>query len=84
MRHFPRAVYSDHDMSIITWAMEFMGLRNIPSVKMLKAAQERIHHMVGILQIEKDGVLGHRYTMGSIPDILGQVCQHLIWFSFKN
>ena len=72
--HLPRSVFSEKQLDLFLWLLRFNDVDNIPSVKTMKALNETLQKSCGIDTIEYDGVLGNKYFVNNLAQILAQVC----------
>ncbi|RPD56808.1 hypothetical protein L226DRAFT_513548 [Lentinus tigrinus ALCF2SS1-7] len=72
LRHLPRSLFSDHQMQIILWAMDVLGVDQRPSLFVLKTLDDMLQTLCGIGSIRHKGPLGHVYYVNALESLLAQ------------
>ncbi|KAF8985623.1 hypothetical protein BDQ17DRAFT_1187623, partial [Cyathus striatus] len=84
--HLPHSVFSEAQMSLITWSHQFLGNEGVPNRSTMKSVEHFLQEMCGIKTIQYNGTFGHIYYVNDLHAIVTQemanpiVCQHLEFF----
>ena len=71
--HLPRSVFSQRQLDLFLWLLKVNKVDDVPSVKTMKAMNELLQNFCGIDTTAHNGVLGHRYYVNNLSQILAQV-----------
>lgn len=71
--HLPRSVFSQRQLDLFLWLLKVNNVDDVPSVKTMQNVNAALQRMCGIESIAYDGVLGHRYYVNSLAQIISQV-----------
>jgi hypothetical protein len=77
LRHIPRCSFSKKQNAAIHWAMLALGLKNLPSDRVMDDIDRALQKMCGIQSIRYSGKLGHIYYVNDLAAIIAQVINHL-------
>ncbi|KAF8885562.1 hypothetical protein CPB84DRAFT_1666965, partial [Gymnopilus junonius] len=70
--HLPRSVFSRRQLDLFLWLLRVNDTDSVPSVKTMNNLDKFLQKSCGIDTIEYDGVLGHKYFVNSLSQILAQ------------
>lgn len=73
MRHLPRSIFSDSQMSSMQWMLASLGVKSVPSTSVLKAIDSIMQDHFGVETKKYKGPLGHTYYANDLGDIIAQV-----------
>lgn len=72
LRHIPRCSFSRKQNSAIHWALQAMGVDNLPSDRSMDDIDSLLQRMCGIQTIRHEGKLGHIFYVNDLAGIIGQ------------
>ncbi|KZV61610.1 hypothetical protein PENSPDRAFT_693254 [Peniophora sp. CONT] len=67
---FPRVVFSDSELDIVSWYTQKLGVRNLPAAKTLRRHREVILKLAGALLREVTGVHGNHFTCLDLAELI--------------
>ncbi|KAI0259692.1 hypothetical protein BC834DRAFT_806373, partial [Gloeopeniophorella convolvens] len=70
--NLPRATFSTRQIETILWLLKANGAPQVPSAKTIRDHNAALHDMCGIRTVQYDGVLGHKFFVNSLADIISQ------------
>ena len=70
----PRLRISNELMKAILWAVQELGVKDVPSLKRLRATQQALRTHGSIRTREFKSVLGNLFFMNDICDLVAKVC----------
>ncbi|KAJ7062391.1 hypothetical protein C8F01DRAFT_1082891 [Mycena amicta] len=73
LRHVPRCAFSRTQNTAIHWAMNALGLRDLPSDRVMDDVDKILQPLCGIQSIRYSGKLGHIYYVNDLAAIIAQV-----------
>jgi hypothetical protein len=71
--HLPRSVFSHKQLDLFLWILRVNRVDDVPSLRTMKDLNKSLQRLCGIDTLEYSGVLGHRYHVNSLSQILAQV-----------
>jgi len=71
--HLPRSVFSHKQLDLFLWILRVNQVDDVPSLRAMKDLNKCLQQICGIDTLGYDGVLGHRYHVNSLSQILAQV-----------
>ncbi|KAJ7716484.1 hypothetical protein DFH07DRAFT_907412 [Mycena maculata] len=83
LRHVPRCSFSKKQNAAIHWAMLALGLKDLPSDRVMDDIDKALQRMCGVQSIRYSGKLGHVYYVNDLAAIIAQemanptVCKNL-------
>ncbi|KAJ7177170.1 hypothetical protein C8R46DRAFT_989326 [Mycena filopes] len=72
LRHIPRCSFSKKQNAAIHWAMLALGLKDLPSDRVMDDIDKGLQKMCGIQSIRYSGKLGHIYYANDLAAIIAQ------------
>ncbi|KAJ6547703.1 hypothetical protein B0H19DRAFT_1307421 [Mycena capillaripes] len=72
LRHIPRCSFSKKQNTAIHWAMLALGLKDLPSDRVMDDIDKALQKMCGIQSIRYSGKLGHIYYVNDLAAIIAQ------------
>ncbi|KAJ7127459.1 hypothetical protein C8R43DRAFT_897443, partial [Mycena crocata] len=72
LRHIPRCSFSKKQNAAIHWAMLALGLKELPSDRVMDDIDKALQKMCGIQSIRYSGKLGHIYYVNDFAAIIAQ------------
>ncbi|KAF7299723.1 hypothetical protein HMN09_00978100 [Mycena chlorophos] len=72
LRHIPRCSFSKKQNAAIHWAIQVLGLENLPSDRVMNEIDKQLQPMCGIQSIRYSGKLGHVYYVNDFAAIIAQ------------
>ncbi|KAJ7260975.1 hypothetical protein C8J57DRAFT_1232533 [Mycena rebaudengoi] len=85
-RHVPRCSFSKKQNAAIHWAMLALGLKDLPSDRVMDDIDKALQKMCGVHSIRYSGKLGHIYYVNDLAGLIAQemanptVCKNLHFF----
>lgn len=71
--HLPRSVFSQKRLNLFLWLLQVNEVDYVPGLDTMKALNKSIQNLCGIETVGYEGILGHRYFVNNIAQILAQV-----------
>ncbi|KAF7320450.1 hypothetical protein MKEN_00829900 [Mycena kentingensis (nom. inval.)] len=72
LRHVPRCAFSRTQNTAIHWAMQALGLENLPSDRVMDDIDKALQPLCGVQSIRYDGKLGNVYYANDLAAIIAQ------------
>ncbi|KAJ7126468.1 hypothetical protein C8R43DRAFT_897899 [Mycena crocata] len=72
LRHIPRCSFSKKQNAAIHWAMLALGLKDLPSDRVMDDVDKALQKLCGIQSIRYSGKLGHVYYVNDLAAIIAQ------------
>ncbi|KAJ7020784.1 hypothetical protein C8F04DRAFT_1213983 [Mycena alexandri] len=72
LRHIPRCSFSKKQNTAIHWAMLALGIKDLPSDRIMDDIDKGLQKMCGIQSIRYSGKLGHIYYVNDLAAIIAQ------------
>ncbi|KAJ6631547.1 hypothetical protein B0H10DRAFT_1772594, partial [Mycena sp. CBHHK59/15] len=72
LRHVPRCSFSRKQNAAIHWAMLALGLKDLPSDRVMDDIDKSLQKMCGVQSIRYSGKLGHVYYVNDLAAIIAQ------------
>ncbi|KAJ7270338.1 hypothetical protein C8J57DRAFT_1435474 [Mycena rebaudengoi] len=72
LRHVPRCSFSKKQNAAIHWAMLALGLKDLPSDRVMDDIDKALQKMCGVQSIRYSGKLGHIYYVNDLAAIIAQ------------
>jgi len=73
LMHLPRSVFSQKQLDLFLWLLQVNEVDYVPGLDTMKALNKSIQNLCGIETVGYEGILGHRYFVNNISQILAQV-----------
>lgn len=83
LRHIPRCSFSKKQNTAIHWAMLALGLKDLPSDRIMDDIDKALQKMCGIQSIRYAGKLGHIYYVNDLAAIIAQVMDDSLGHDFQ-
>ena len=80
--HLPRSVFSQRQLDLLLWLLEVNNVQDLLSPRSLKNLEVVMQKIHGVRTLFYDGALGHKYYVNSLADIIAQVIQIVIYYTF--
>ncbi|KAJ3558207.1 hypothetical protein NP233_g11552 [Leucocoprinus birnbaumii] len=72
LHHIPRSAFTESQMEKIVWALQVLGVPNVPSRSVSSSAESGLQQTCGINTIRYQGSLGNIYYANDIREIIAQ------------
>ncbi|KAL1698388.1 hypothetical protein EV121DRAFT_218261 [Schizophyllum commune] len=72
LRHLPRCSFSRKQNAAIHWALQALGVENLPSDRSMDEIDSLLQRMCGIRSVRHEGKLGHVYYVNDLAGIIAQ------------
>ncbi|KAG5633997.1 hypothetical protein H0H81_003978 [Sphagnurus paluster] len=72
LRHIPHSAFSQKQNETIHWAMQVLGVADLPSDRTMDDINRALQDLCGIESLRYDGALGHIYYSNDLAGILAQ------------
>ncbi|KAJ7764528.1 hypothetical protein DFH07DRAFT_376904 [Mycena maculata] len=72
LRHIPRCSFSKKQNTAIHWGMTALGLRDLPSDRVMDDIDKALQPLCGIQSVRYSGKLGHIYYVNDLAAIIAQ------------
>ncbi|KDQ20801.1 hypothetical protein BOTBODRAFT_87505, partial [Botryobasidium botryosum FD-172 SS1] len=72
LRHVPRCAFSRKQNTAIHWAMLALGLKDLPSDRVMDDIDRSLQDLCGIQSLRYEGALGHIYYVNDMAAIIAQ------------
>ncbi|KAF7303282.1 hypothetical protein MKEN_01292300 [Mycena kentingensis (nom. inval.)] len=72
LRHVPRCAFSKKQNTAIHWAMQVLGVPNLPSDRVMDEIDKKLQPICGVQSIRYEGKLGHTYYVNDFAAIIAQ------------
>lgn len=73
LMHLPRSVFSVKQLDLFLWLLRVNNVDYVPGVDGMKDLNKLLQRVCGIDTVGYDGILGHRYYVNNLGQILAQV-----------
>jgi hypothetical protein len=73
LMHLPRSVFSVKQLDLFLWLLRVNNVDHVPGVDAMKDLNKALQCVCGIDMVGYDGILGHRYYVNNLAQILAQV-----------
>ncbi|KIK60034.1 hypothetical protein GYMLUDRAFT_59756 [Collybiopsis luxurians FD-317 M1] len=86
LQHLPHSTLSNSQLEVILWAIQVLGVPDVPSVASMKEVQKMLDAVCGVRTLQYHGALGHIYYTNSLEDIVSRemanpyVCSRLSFY----
>ncbi|KAJ6583660.1 hypothetical protein B0H10DRAFT_2168146 [Mycena sp. CBHHK59/15] len=72
LRHVPRCAFSKKQNAAIHWAMLALGLKDLPSDRVMDNIDKHLQKICGVQSIRYSGKLGHVYYVNDLAALIAQ------------
>lgn len=76
MGAFPRALFSESELTAGRWLASRTGSIHLPSIRKIKLAHSAVLRAAGVKSRMFKGNCGHLYTVNDLPTIIAHVREH--------